>query len=123
MKLFGLGKDPADALWEYVAANIRSIDDIQKKSVQDGLTKAIQRVNKGLAWGCGQSSDGTPVLEVSADGISSLIPVVQSLVSRAPALKGVSVVAFKQPTAPTFAIETPFGKVDGLEMRWRPAGQ
>lgn len=122
MKLFGLGKDPVEALWEYVRSNIRSIDDVQQSAVQDKLSKALRAVNKGLVWGCGAAPDGTPVLEISADGIRELIPVVKDLVARAPVMPGVSVVAFKQPAKDGFSIETPVGKVDFDDMRWVPVG-
>lgn len=122
MKLFGLGKDPVEGLWEYVQKNIRSIDDIQKPAVQNGLTKALRSVNKELAWGCGASPSGAPVLEISADGLRHLIPVVKDLVNRAPNMPGISVVAFKQPSPPDFSLSTPFGDIDCESMRWSSLG-
>jgi len=122
VKLFGFGKDPEQALWDYVRNNIRSMDDIQKPAIQNGFTKALNAVNRDLAWGCGPSPDGTPVLEISAGGIKQLIPVVQGLVSRAPTMPNVGVVAFKQPAAPGFTLETPHGSIDDDNMRWRSLG-
>jgi hypothetical protein len=61
---------------------------------------ALRKVHPQLVWGYYPNGGHFPgCLEISADGMKALIPVVQEVVNTAPQMDNLTVVAFRQPSA------------------------
>ena len=91
--------------WDWVrgAEGQRSLRDLSGLDGQavvhasDVLSKALKSVNPHLGWVFVLGKNGKPAtLQISGDGISAMIPIVQKLVDEAPEITGLHVVAFRQ---------------------------
>jgi hypothetical protein len=95
--------DPAaiDRFWTWFAAQRGRLGKIQGQSAQIAaeLGAHLKKVNPGLAFEIGPAQSGH-TLAVSADGDTTLFPLVSEMVKRAPSIPGWNVVAFR-PRHPT----------------------
>ena len=95
-KLFGRSGTPA-SFWKWFAASASRYEGPLDQGHIEELSTQLRRVHPDLAFQIGKSRQGGWELEVSADGIRAMIPVVQELVAAAPAIPGWTVQSFRQP--------------------------
>jgi len=73
-----------------------TVDSPDRERLFNELSKALNRVCRGLQFEFGAGEDGAPAeLVISADGIRDRIPAVQALVASAPDMPGWKVLAFR----------------------------
>ncbi len=99
-----LKPDPAKAgreFWEWFcaqAAMIHAADIHSDGRLTKALEQRLHKVSPHLAWQLSPpNADEIRTLEISGDGVKSMIPIVRALVAQAPPIPSWSVVAFRQP--------------------------
>ena len=98
-KLFGGGsKSAPDDFWAWFGANANKFEGQPGTGPLEELSKRIKRAHPQLVFQIGRSpKHGGFELEISADGLRELVPIVTDLVGRAPAIAGWTIHAFRQP--------------------------
>jgi len=93
-------KDKIRLFWEWFAKHQHDyldIDDNQDELVEN-MAKHLHKINSDLVFEIGPVlENGDRELVISADGISSLFPLVKQIVDSAPSVVGWTFVAFRQP--------------------------
>ncbi len=81
----------------------RLFEVLSKKPTDEVMNEVgdrLRSINDGLAFEVGKAPEGKSELDVSAEGVAELFPVVEKIVAAAPKMKHWSVVAFRQRTPP-----------------------
>jgi hypothetical protein len=98
--------------WEWFRSNAPRFADgraIEHRAIGE-LAAKLGKIHKGLVFQLDTHSD-SPTLEVSADGIRELFPVVRKVVGSAPEVPGWNVVAFRQPARDPSELQLEFNGV------------
>lgn len=105
--LTACAKEPVDQIpvfWKWFQSNELQLFTGLSASPTDNSISAfsaqLKAIDDDLAFEVGKASGGMAELDVSADGIEELFPVVERIVASAPKMKYWKVVAFRQPTPP-----------------------
>src|SRR5689334_15834461 len=99
MNLFGK-KSAEERFWGWVqdhAAQLKALKGGDSPLVQK-FGSELCKVHRNLVFQMGRASKDQFDLEISADGIKEMIPVVEKLVNAAPKMPGIEVHAFRQRT-------------------------
>lgn len=90
--------------WKWFEANEeRLFKTLSNKPTDEQVNELgdhLREINEGLAFEIGKAPGGKAELDVSADGIEELFPVVEKIVASAPKMKHWAVAAFRQRTPP-----------------------
>ena len=90
-RLLGRRAGPAD-FWRWFATNVSRFEGVPDAGLVNELAAHLPRVHPQLVFQIGKRE-----IEISADGIRDMIPVVREVVAAAPAIAGWTVHAFRQP--------------------------
>src|SRR5580765_8348569 len=90
--------DPIDNFWSWFRENehrLRNFETDPDKYLNEVLTQA-KKIKSGLAIEFEPPKNGIINMTISADGNIELFPLVQSIVHKAPKVKGWNIIAFRQ---------------------------
>jgi hypothetical protein len=106
-----------EEFWAWFLTESENIKKLKPESIQNSeLTRKLQAVLQGLAFGMALAEEPA-AFEVSADGVSALVPVVQRLVDAAPQIPGWRIFAFRQPT-PGMELQISGTRVSAETVYW-----
>ena len=96
-KFFGI--DPNKRFWKWFEDNAHSLAAVRSGEdlILQKLDRELRKVHPNLNFEMGLSEDDELEFIVSANGIKSVIPVVEQLVACAPSLPNWKIIAFRQP--------------------------
>lgn len=95
--LFPRKEPPIDELWQWFKINHRRLEGASATDEQAfrQLSNLFRRIDRNMTYDV--RHDDQWELQVSADGIPELIPMVREVVDKAPRLEGWQVSAFRKP--------------------------
>jgi hypothetical protein len=114
---FSKNYDPIDNFWSWFRENehrLRNFETNPNKYLNEVLTEA-KKIKSGLAIEFEPPKNGIINMTISADGNIELFPIVQSIVHKAPKVKGWNIIAFRQ-RLPLDQIKTMRLKVEDREL-------
>jgi len=116
---------PEQEFWKWFQSNEPSLFDFEKNQerIFDRILKELHRVNPDLTFEFGPKLNGRREFVISADGIKTAFPKVESLYASAPSLPRWTFIKFRQRRAPS---DVNYGgvsvKTTSVLVQLQPAG-
>ena len=115
-----VGAEPEVTFWSWFESNSERIASFEsnREAIFDQIAHQLSTIHADLTFEIGPSIDGRRDFVVSAGGIKSAFPAVESLVASAPKLSEWNVIAFRPRHDPILPVKYGGVQIDPKDVRY-----